>query len=119
MSVNTFEPTNNKALVTMTDAAKQHFHKALEAKPGTILRLATEANGCSGYGYVLELVESAQGDDQVLSIDEQLQVAVASNAAAILQGTEIDMVKEGINKVIKFNNPNVTAECGCGESFSI
>jgi Fe-S cluster assembly protein SufA/iron-sulfur cluster assembly protein len=37
----------------------------------------------------------------------------------MLKGTEIDLVREGVNEVVKFNNPNVVAECGCGESFSV
>lgn len=120
MSVNTFDPgASQKALITMTDAAKQHFQKAVAAKPGSMLRLATETNGCSGYGYLLELVDGAKQDDQVLTMSDELQLAVAADAVAVLRGTEIDMVKEGINKVVKFNNPNVTGECGCGESFSI
>ena len=46
-------------------------------------------------------------------------MSVDVDALKMLHGTEIDLVTEGINKVIKFNNPNVTAECGCGESFSV
>jgi iron-sulfur cluster assembly accessory protein len=48
-----------------------------------------------------------------------VSVAVDNTALSMLKGTEIDLVKDGINQVIKFNNPNVVAECGCGESFSV
>jgi Fe-S cluster assembly protein SufA/iron-sulfur cluster assembly protein len=55
----------------------------------------------------------------VIVESDGLTFAIASDAVTILKGTEIDMVTEGVNRVVKFNNPNVTAECGCGESFSI
>ena len=116
MSVDTFDPN---AAVTMTDAALRHFEKALANKDNMLVRLSTETNGCSGYGYVLDLVEQSESEDIVLTPGEKVTLAVAADALDILRGTEIDMVTEGVNRVIKFNNPNVVAECGCGESFSI
>lgn len=41
------------------------------------------------------------------------------SALAMINGTEIDYVKEGLNSFYKFRNPNVTGECGCGESFTV
>ena len=40
-------------------------------------------------------------------------------ALSFLRGTEIDYAREGVNRSLKFNNPNVVAESGCGESFSV
>ena len=65
------------------------------------------------------MVDAAESDDLVLQPAEAITLAVAFDAVEVLRGTEIDMVTEGVNRVIKFNNPNVTGECGCGESFSI
>jgi Fe-S cluster assembly protein SufA/iron-sulfur cluster assembly protein len=48
-----------------------------------------------------------------------LTLHVSKDAIALLRGTEIDCVKEGLNSVLKFRNPNAEAECGCGESFSV
>ncbi|PTT98951.1 iron-sulfur cluster assembly accessory protein, partial [Pseudomonas sp. HMWF031] len=48
-----------------------------------------------------------------------LNVAVAADATDLLRNTEIDYVTEGVNGVIKYNNPNVVDECGCGESFNV
>ena len=117
MSVSTFDP--NGPAVTMTDAAIKHFEAALQGKSGKLVRLSTKESGCTGYAYVLDLVDGAEGDDVVLQAGENVTLAVASDAVDVLRGTEIDMVTEGINRVIKFNNPNVVAECGCGESFSV
>lgn len=117
MSVNTFDPA--AAPVTMTEAAVRHFEKALAAEGNKLVRLSIEKNGCSGYGYVLELADAAERDDVVLHPSSTVTLAIAADAVGILRGTEIDMVLEGVNRVIKYRNPNVTAECGCGESFSV
>lgn len=117
MSVTTFDPSS--PAVTMTDAALHHFKKAVTGADGKLVRLSTQTSGCTGYAYVLDLVEQAENDDIVLELDDGITMAVAKDAVELVRGTEIDLVKEGVNSVIKFNNPNVVAECGCGESFSV
>ena len=117
MTVGTFDPTLQA--VTMTDAASKHFAKALEGNAGKMVRLSTRESGCTGYAYVLDLVDDSMANDVVLHPGEPITLAVAPDALEILRGTEIDYVAEGINSVVKFNNPNVVAECGCGESFSV
>lgn len=112
-----FDP--QAAAVTMTESAVRHFEKKLAAQPGKIIRLSTETSGCTGYAYVLDFADTAEAGDEVLRPGATITLAVAADALAILRGTEIDLVKEGINQVVKFNNPNVVAECGCGESFSV
>ena len=117
MTVASFDP--NEQTVTMTDAALRHFERALAANQGKIVRLSTKESGCTGYAYVLDLVDAAEAGDVVLQPGDEVTLAVAAPAMALLHGTEIDYVNEGVNSVIKFNNPNVVAECGCGESFSV
>ena len=117
MTVTTFDPS--APAVTMTDAALRHFESALNANTGKLVRLTTETSGCTGYAYVLNLVDNAEDDDVVLQPGENVALAVDPEALELLRGTEIDLVVEGINRVVKFNNPNVVAECGCGESFSV
>lgn len=122
MTVTTFDP--NAEAVTMTASAVKHFERALLAaeksgKEGQLVRLSTKASGCSGFAYELDLVAAADETDVVLQPADTVTLAVAADAVDVLRGTEIDMVTEGVNKVVKFNNPNVVAECGCGESFSV
>lgn len=118
MTVATHNPQTDA--VTLTETAKAHFEKKLFADgQAKILRLSTETSGCTGYAYVLDMVESAEQGDVILRPSNNITLAVDQNALKILQGTEIDYVSEGINRVVKFNNPNVVAECGCGESFSV
>ena len=118
MTVSNFDP--KAPAVTLTAAAIQHFQKKLQAD-GTykILRLSTETSGCTGYAYVLDMVDVPEEGDEILHSGEYVTLAIDPEALVMLRGTEIDMVQEGVNRVIKFNNPNVVAECGCGESFSV
>ena len=69
--------------------------------------------------YQLELVSESQPNDVAIKIADELTLFVDAEAIAILQGTEIDFRKEGLNELLMFNNPNVTGECGCGESFVV
>jgi iron-sulfur cluster assembly accessory protein len=115
--VDTFDP--NQPSVTMTSMAINHFEQKLIQAPDKLIRLSTKASGCTGYAYVLDLADGPEPSDDLIVISEKITLAVSSDALAILRGTEIDWVTEGINEVVKFNNPNVVAECGCGESFSV
>jgi len=122
MTVSTFDPS--APAVSITDAALRHFEKKLaqEQAKGTqkkLLRLSTAASGCSGYAYVLDMVEEPETSDKLIKSSETVTLAIDESAISILRGTEIDLVVEGVNKVVKFNNPNVIAECGCGESFTV
>ena len=117
MTVSTFDPSMQS--VTMTAAAIKHFERALAGNSQKLVRLSTKESGCTGYAYVLDLVDGAEAEDVVLHPTETVALAVDAEAIKILSGTEIDLVTEGVNSVIKFNNPNVVAECGCGESFSV
>ncbi len=117
MSIATYDP--DAPAITMTPAALSHFQRAIAADGDKLVRLSTETSGCTGYSYVLNLVDQPEPEDLVIEPGEQVRMAVAPDALDLVRGTEIDMVTEGVNTVVKFNNPNVVAECGCGESFSV
>jgi len=104
---------------TRHHAVARRFEAALAATAATLVRLSTETSGCTGYAYVPDLVDEPAVDDVVLQPGEKVTLAVDPEALELLRGTEIDLAVEGINRVVKFNNPNVVAECGCGESFSV
>lgn len=117
MTVTTFDPS--MPVVTMTAAAIRHFEGKLADAGDKLIRLSTKTSGCTGYAYVLDLVDAPVTGDEVLTLSSKVTLAVAPDALQLLRGTEIDLVTEGVNQVVKFNNPNVVAECGCGESFSV
>ncbi|RDV29272.1 iron-sulfur cluster assembly accessory protein [Alteromonas aestuariivivens] len=117
MTVETFVPSTS--VVTLTDSAIKHFEKKLSSQPGKCIRLSTKLSGCTGYAYVLDFADAPQAGDEIIAASPTLTVAVAEDAVDLLRNTEIDYVMEGVNGVIKYHNPNVVDECGCGESFNV
>ncbi|AWL12710.1 Iron-sulfur cluster assembly 1 like protein, mitochondrial [Saliniradius amylolyticus] len=117
MSVETFTP--NQSVVSLTEAAIRHFEGKLNSHPDKIIRLSTKVSGCTGYAYVLDFADTAEEGDTKIAISDKLTLAVEAKAVDLVRNTEIDYVQEGVNGVVKFNNPNVVDECGCGESFNV
>ena len=105
--------------ITMSDSAAQRVQAFLTNRgKGLGLRLGVRTSGCSGMAYVLEFVDEANDDDIVFE-DKGIKVIIDGKSPVYLDGTELDFVKEGLNEGFKFNNPNVSSECGCGESFNV
>lgn len=105
--------------ITMSDSAAQRVRTFLNHRgKGLGLRLGVRTSGCSGMAYVLEFADEAN-DDDVIFEDKGVKVIIDSKSLVYLDGTELDFVKEGLNEGFKFNNPNVSSECGCGESFTV
>jgi iron-sulfur cluster assembly accessory protein len=117
MSVQTFVPMPE---ITFTPAAVEHLKKRLQREPESCgVRVAVKPSGCSGYAYVLDTVQTPTASDLSLTLDDALTVYVDSASLPMIKGMEVDYVKEGLNRSIQFRNPNVTGECGCGESFTV
>ncbi len=105
--------------ITMSDSAAQRVQAFLTNRgKGLGLRLGVRTSGCSGMAYVLEFVDEANDDDIVFE-DKGIKVIIDGKSLVYLDGTELDFVKEGLNEGFKFNNPNVSSECGCGGSFNV
>lgn len=116
MSVETFDIAKP---LQVTDAAAEHFLRSLTAAGRSGLRISVKESGCTGFMYVMEEVDAGADDDTAIPLDNGVTIYLDNDALSFLRGTEIDYTREGINRTLKFNNPNVVAECGCGESFSV
>jgi len=68
--------------------------------------------------YETALAEAPEAGDETFEI-EGLKVFIPAKDLPVLNGTEVDFIKVGLNSMFQFRNPNVTGECGCGESFSV
>ena len=85
---------------------------------GLGLRVGVRKTGCSGYAYLIDYADSI-GPDDVVFDERGVKVVVDTEALKLIDGTEVDFVKQGINEAFKFRNPNVNGECGCGASFHV
>ena len=105
--------------ISLTESAASWVRNYLEARGGGIgLRLGVTKTGCSGYSYVINYAEGIT-DDDVIFEDKGVKVVVDAEALPLIDGTEVDFVKSGLNEAFSFRNPNVSGECGCGESFNV
>jgi iron-sulfur cluster assembly protein len=104
----------------MTERAVDHVKREMK-KSGTALgfRLGTTRTGCSGLAYVVDFAERVNDDDLAFPVDDELTVYVDPKSFEVVRGTRIDFVRNGLNRLFKFENPNLKGECGCGESFTV
>jgi len=105
--------------ISLTSNAATRVRTYLEKRgSGVGLRLGVRKSGCNGWAYTIDYADAVQPDDVVFD-DAGVKVIVDPESLELIDGTEIDFVKEGLNEAFKFRNPNVKGECGCGESFSV
>ena len=105
--------------VSLSPAAADRIRSFLAARGhGLGLRLAIKRTGCSGYAYVVNYAEEIGPGDTVFE-DRGVKVVVDPGSLGLVDGTEVDYVKQGLNEAFKFRNPKARSECGCGESFSL
>lgn len=117
MDVKIFSPSDVN--VTMTDAAVVHVRQQIEKNKAKGMHLGVRESGCTGYMYEIDFVKEVDLDHQPFVMAEDVVVYVDKPSLLRVQGTEIDYVSDGLNSSIRFNNPNIKAQCGCGESFSL
>ncbi|HEX9773433.1 MAG TPA: iron-sulfur cluster assembly protein IscA [Steroidobacteraceae bacterium] len=105
--------------VSLTDSARDRVRTFLRNRGhGVGLRLGVKKTGCSGFAYIVNYADDIAGDDVVFDQDG-VKVIVDPESLRLIDGTEIDFVREGLNEAFRFRNPNVKGECGCGESFNV
>jgi iron-sulfur cluster assembly accessory protein len=105
--------------VTVTERAASRINEIVAAETlNKLLRVSVEGGGCSGFQYKFDLVGAAAPDDLVIERDNA-RVLVDPVSLEFLAGAEIDFVDDLIGAAFKIRNPNATASCGCGTSFTV
>jgi iron-sulfur cluster assembly accessory protein len=105
--------------IKVTERAARQIGAILKREPpGTMLRVSVEGGGCSGFQYKFDIERAQAADDLVISRDGAT-VLVDQVSLGYLAGSEIDYVDDLIGASFRVNNPQATASCGCGTSFSI
>ena len=105
-----------KQAVTLTQKAVQQINALMDQNGHYGLRLGVKKGGCAGMEYTLDYVDEVTQHDEVIEQDGA-RVLIAPMAQMFLFGTEIDYEASLLEAGFKFNNPNVTEACGCGESI--
>ncbi|MDG2375413.1 MAG: iron-sulfur cluster assembly accessory protein [Woeseiaceae bacterium] len=105
--------------ISLTEPAAERVRNYLESRgSGVGLRLGVKKTGCNGFAYVVNYADEVTEEDRVFQ-DRGVTVVVDEKSLELIDGTEVDFIKEGLNEAFRFRNPNISGECGCGESFSV
>ena len=105
--------------ITLTESAARHIRTQIAKRgKGIGLRLGVKRVGCSGLAYTMDIADTVGAQDTLYE-SHDAKVVIDRDALQYLEGTTIDFRREGLSESFRFDNPNVTAECGCGESFSV
>lgn len=104
--------------ITLSEAAAERVKRFMAEREGAAaLRLGIKKTGCSGFAYVLDYAAEAGAEDVEFD-DHGVRILVNRDSLPLVDGTQVDFVRDGLNQSFKFANPNAADECGCGESFN-
>jgi len=104
---------------TVTERAARRIAQILAAEPKpSVLRVSVEGGGCSGFQYKFDIQEAPAPDDIVIEQDGA-KVVVDPVSLQYMDGSALDYVNDLIGASFKIENPQATAACGCGTSFSL
>ena len=104
---------------TISDRAARRIGEILKGEgSGAMLRISVEGGGCSGFQYKFDIARVWTDDDLVI-VQDNAVVLVDSASQPFLEGSQVDFVDDLIGASFRVNNPNATASCGCGTSFSV
>jgi iron-sulfur cluster assembly accessory protein len=103
----------------LTERAEKRIQSILSAEAeGTELRLSVDGGGCSGFQYKFDLSSERFSDDLLISRNG-VTLRVDPVSLPLLEGSEVDFVDDLMGQSFRVTNPNATASCGCGTSFSL
>ncbi|BBF92532.1 iron-sulfur cluster insertion protein ErpA [Blastochloris tepida] len=105
--------------ITVTPRAAKRILKVLASEPaGSVLRVSVEGGGCTGFQYKFVCDQQKTADDIVIEQDGAV-VVIDPISLQYIDGSKLDFVEDLIGSAFRVDNPNATAKCGCGTSFSI
>jgi len=101
----------------ISNTAASHLTKMIKANNSLGIRISLKDSGCSGFAYQLDLIDDKDENDLAGHV-KGVNLFIHDKSFIFLKGTKLDFVKKNLNQELVFLNPNVSAECGCGESFN-
>ena len=111
---------SGQPILTLTDAAAEQARRLMDKADSKAigLRVGIKTAGCSGLQYQVEFAsEQKQFEDKIE--DKGVTIFIDPAAVMFIIGSEMDWAEDKFASSFTFNNPNETARCGCGESFTV
>jgi iron-sulfur cluster assembly protein len=109
-----------ETLVSLTPVAADKIRELMAEdaeSENTVLRVAIQGGGCSGFQYGLGFDSGPVDDDETLE-QHGVTIVIDPYSAPYLKGATIDFLSGLEESGFKIDNPNATASCGCGHSFT-
>ena len=103
-----------KKIEFTSEALKQIDKIVLENTPKKYFRISVLGGGCSGFKYNFTFDDRYEKDDVVFN-----KTIIDQNSLNIIEGSIVDFKKEMIGDSFVIKNPQASASCGCGLSFSV
>jgi len=116
----TTQPQKTDLGLTLTDSCAKRIGQLrdMEGKPNLMLRVSVLGGGCSGFQYKFGLDDAVNGDDQTFELNGT-RVVTDEVSLELLGGSVVDFKEDLGGSFFSVENPNATANCGCGASFNI
>ena len=107
-------------IITITDKAAERVQYLIKKGDENVLglRIGVKSSGCSGFKYSVEYAVEAKEFEETIS-SKGVTIFIDPAAVMFLVGSEMDWNESKFSSGFDFKNPNETARCGCGESFSV
>ncbi len=107
-------------MINLTPNAVKAIHRFIRGSetPVAGLRIMIQGGGCSGFQYGLRLEAEMQEDDTLIEI-EGVKLLVDPMSYTLVAGVTVDFIDTLTHTGFKFDNPNATSTCGCGQSFTM
>jgi iron-sulfur cluster insertion protein len=106
-------------IFSLTEAAAVRITSMLDAEPeGSFFRVAVLGGGCSGFQYQFSIDTNRDDEDRIFT-SHDVDVVIDEMSLELVDHAELDYVQDLMGSYFAVNNPNATASCGCGTSFSV
>lgn len=107
-------------MIYLTEKAKQKLSTNISnLSADKVVKVGIKKSGCSGYAYVIEYLNVDDIENEVHYDIDGIDIYIDPSHNVFLSDMTIDFRKTGLNELFEFINPNESARCGCGESFTI
>ncbi len=106
-------------IIELTDEAIIKLQEKTSKAKNPNIRIGVTGSGCSGYAYVFDFLQGEPTVDDLEVDYGTFKLWTNEESVPFLQGMQLDYQYHGINEGFTFINPNASAYCGCGESFTI
>ena len=115
----TVTPSSMAGIFSLTEAAADRITSMLTAEPdGSFFRVAVLGGGCSGFQYQFSIDTNREDEDRIFT-SHNVDVVIDDMSLELVDHAELDYVQDLMGSYFAVNNPNATASCGCGTSFSV